>query len=162
MLETSFEYDGLIWTKNGDYWKRRGYGLFHRYLWKKYNGEIPKGWVVHHIDHNKENNDISNLQCMDGKEHMGLHQSKRCNFNINGNPKPFLGKHHTPESKKKLSKAHLGKMPQTIKPVKDLVTGKVFKSQKDAAEFFGVRNMTIHNWVLKKTKPRKNVNLVRI
>ena len=33
----------------------------HRYVWRYYYGEIPDGYHIHHIDHNKANNDIHNL-----------------------------------------------------------------------------------------------------
>ena len=34
----------------------------HRLVWEEHYGEIPKGMVVDHIDGNKSNNDIKNLQ----------------------------------------------------------------------------------------------------
>ncbi len=45
----------------------------HRDVWKYYNCEIPKGYEVHHKDHDKDNNDISNLQLMKKSEHSRLH-----------------------------------------------------------------------------------------
>jgi hypothetical protein len=45
----------------------------HRYVWEFHNGEIPKGFHVHHIDHNKSNNDISNLELLDFDTHMKYH-----------------------------------------------------------------------------------------
>ena len=33
----------------------------HRYIYEKYNGEIPKGYDIHHKDHNKKNNTLENL-----------------------------------------------------------------------------------------------------
>lgn len=34
----------------------------HRHVWMQHYGEIPKGYVIHHKDGNKMNNDISNLE----------------------------------------------------------------------------------------------------
>ena len=34
---------------------------------------IPKGYVIHHIDHNRDNNDISNLLCCTVLEHNRIH-----------------------------------------------------------------------------------------
>lgn len=47
----------------------------HVYVWEYYNGVIPKGYHVHHIDHDKGNNEISNLQIMTTSEHMKHHQA---------------------------------------------------------------------------------------
>lgn len=35
--------------------------------------EVPKGFVIHHIDHNKNNNCPTNLVMMTGKEHKQHH-----------------------------------------------------------------------------------------
>ena len=45
----------------------------HRYMYEKYKGTIPKGYQVHHIDHNKDNNEIDNLTLLSNKEHKLLH-----------------------------------------------------------------------------------------
>jgi hypothetical protein len=36
----------------------------HRYIWELFNGTIPKGYDVHHKDHNKDNNEINNLELL--------------------------------------------------------------------------------------------------
>lgn len=45
----------------------------HRYVWEFYNNKIPTGYQIHHIDYNKENNNIENLQILSIKEHMQIH-----------------------------------------------------------------------------------------
>lgn len=45
----------------------------HRDVWRYYNCEIPKGYDIHHKDHDKGNNDIENLQLLKNKEHRKLH-----------------------------------------------------------------------------------------
>lgn len=45
----------------------------HRDVWCFYNGDIPKGYSIHHIDHNKSNNEINNLQMLSNSEHIKLH-----------------------------------------------------------------------------------------
>jgi len=68
-------------TENGHY---RGYHgkYIHQAVWEHFNGKIPKGYIIHHIDGDKSNNDISNLQIMTQPEHMKLHreniESKKC------------------------------------------------------------------------------------
>ena len=34
----------------------------HRLIWEKAWGKIPKDWVIHHLDGNKQNNKVSNLE----------------------------------------------------------------------------------------------------
>lgn len=43
--------------------------LMHRYIWRFYNGKIPKGYDIHHKDFDKANNDIENLECILKSEH---------------------------------------------------------------------------------------------
>lgn len=45
----------------------------HRYIWEKYNGNVPKGYEIHHIDSDKDNNEIENLIAMSKKEHLTYH-----------------------------------------------------------------------------------------
>lgn len=47
--------------------------LSYRDIYKSYFGAIPKGWVVHHIDHIKKNNDIINLISMPKEIHNSYH-----------------------------------------------------------------------------------------
>lgn len=46
----------------------------HHLVWEKYFGEIPDGMQIHHIDGNKANNDIKNLQLVTPLEHKRLHE----------------------------------------------------------------------------------------
>lgn len=45
----------------------------HRYIWEKHSGVIPDGYEIHHVDENKDNNDISNLECLSNHDHQSLH-----------------------------------------------------------------------------------------
>ena len=49
---------------------------YHHYVWCINMGitEIPKGYVVHHIDLDKTNNDINNLALMTNSAHSKLHR----------------------------------------------------------------------------------------
>lgn len=64
--------------------KRTGYFLssckidgerkrLHVYVWEHHNGSIPKGYDIHHIDHDKNNNNIENLAILSRKEHLQIH-----------------------------------------------------------------------------------------
>jgi hypothetical protein len=46
----------------------------HRAVYSSTYGNIPHGWEVHHKDNDRENNDISNLECMPMREHLRIHR----------------------------------------------------------------------------------------
>lgn len=48
----------------------------HREIWIAAYGTIAPGMVVHHIDHDKRNNALSNLQLMTHQEHSEHHNQK--------------------------------------------------------------------------------------
>lgn len=39
----------------------------HRLVWETYNGEIQDGYVIDHLDTNKDNNSLKNLSCVTPK-----------------------------------------------------------------------------------------------
>jgi len=47
--------------------------LEHRLVWKKHNGDILKGYVIHHTNGNKTDNRIENLQMMNRSCHSNFH-----------------------------------------------------------------------------------------
>lgn len=93
--------DGIRFTKAKG--KRYHYNTrlrkhMHQYVWEKENGPTPKGWEVHHIDGDTDNNDISNLQAMPRSEHKAIHAERlrndparlekmRINLELNARPK---------------------------------------------------------------------------
>jgi len=97
-------YDNIKWHKNNGYYVNSKHGSLHRYIYTKYNGPIPKGYVVHHDNEDKLDNTPKNLIAMTLSEHNILH---------------FTGKHHnlgttlSEETKQKLSNINKGeKHPQ--------------------------------------------------
>lgn len=68
-------YRGIKFTKfdSSEYYENSRYGYLHRFVWLCERGEIPKGCQIHHIDENKENNDISNLMLVTVSQHRHLH-----------------------------------------------------------------------------------------
>lgn len=59
------------------YFARAG-KLLHRAVWEHFNGPIPSGWHVHHIDEDTCNNNVSNLECLPAEEHRAkIHARKQ-------------------------------------------------------------------------------------
>jgi hypothetical protein len=50
--------------------------MIHREVFKKHYGRIPIGWLVHHVNHDKQDNRIENLIAVPEHFHNKLHQSK--------------------------------------------------------------------------------------
>lgn len=48
----------------------------HVFVWEYFNGKIPTGFHIHHIDKNKSNNDISNLSIISASDHSKLHMTE--------------------------------------------------------------------------------------
>lgn len=73
----------------------------HCIIWEIHNGPIPDGMEVHHIDEDKANNTIENLQLLDARTHQRLHAGwelrddvwfKRCSVCRAMKP---IGEYHT-------------------------------------------------------------------
>jgi hypothetical protein len=100
--------------------------------WLAWKGIIPEGYVIHHKKWNKDkkfnlklklNDDVANLSCMTRFEHLSVHNvgsnnpmwgkfgRKNPTFGIKkfvGRDNPFYKKHHSEETKKKISVAMSG------------------------------------------------------
>lgn len=75
----------LAWQKfNGKYYYlyrgekyfSKGNTKLHRVVWEFYNGKIPTGYDVHHLDENRMNNHISNLSLRKASRHRSIHTKK--------------------------------------------------------------------------------------
>ena len=71
------EYKGMKWRKAlGYYIVSKSYSktiYLHRLVWEEAYGEIPEKMLVYHIDGDKLNNDLSNLELMSHIDHRRIH-----------------------------------------------------------------------------------------
>lgn len=54
---------------------------YAKFVWIQHNGNIPKGFLIHHIDKNTLNDNIENLALVTRKAHINIHRQdlKRIN-----------------------------------------------------------------------------------
>ncbi len=48
----------------------------NRAIWEDNNGVIPDGYIIHHIDGSKTNNEIENLEMIEWGKHTAVHHEK--------------------------------------------------------------------------------------
>lgn len=107
--------DGYL--KVGRYNKYHKHQALHQYIWMVANqAEIPEGYSIHHIDHNKLNNSIYNLELVEQYTHTNEHNKEKKIIFI-GEKNPFYGKQHTEETKNKISQANKGRISKRRKQV---------------------------------------------
>lgn len=74
------EFNGMYFRKDA----KTGYFLgtrkyqgrrkrLHVVVWEYFNGPVPAGVHVHHLDKDKNNNEIENLALMDSRQHSIYH-----------------------------------------------------------------------------------------
>lgn len=74
-MATIREFNGeRFYLKSSGHY-RNPHSALHRRVWEAYNGPIPAGMHVHHIDHDPSNNEIENLALMQPSAHHSLHNA---------------------------------------------------------------------------------------
>jgi hypothetical protein len=77
--ERKISVDGYDFIREGGYYRRGSTTKenperwLHRYIWHKEKGPIPEGYIVHHKDEIKANNDISNFKLLKFEVHSSHH-----------------------------------------------------------------------------------------
>lgn len=117
----------------------------HRYVWEYYNGEIPKGYHIHHKDGDRTNNDITNLLAVASKKHFQHHGEERVledtdwfkNFHKKGIE--AAKEWHESDEGREWHKKHYERVKENFHEEKEFVCnycGKVFKTQNNGANRF--------------------------
>lgn len=110
MIKTKY---GTAYLRNDGYYgissneKGNTGQLLHRLIWEEhYQKSIPKDYVIHHINFNKKDNRIQNLQCVHKNTHLQFHNKM---MDRNGENNSMFGKKHSDETRAKMSNARKGK-----------------------------------------------------
>lgn len=72
---------------NFDITEKRYNRYVHRIIWETFNGPIPKGQEINHIDHVKSNNKLSNLELVTHSEDVKKAFLKYGYFGLMNRPK---------------------------------------------------------------------------
>lgn len=116
-------YVGNVNNKSG-YITVSDKGYLHRIIWMVANQcEIPEGYHIHHIDGNKQNNSIYNLELLEPIEHQHHHR---------------IGTKHSTKTKEKMSNSAFGHKNHNYgKPMSDKqkeIISKKLKNRKDISK----------------------------
>jgi len=101
------EFNGKIYKLQGKYMERGGKRL-HRVVWYYHNGTIPDGYHIHHKDHDRLNNQITNLECVPKEQHLREHMTAErrawASKNVVENAMPAAKAWHSTEEGKEFHK----------------------------------------------------------
>ena len=67
------KFNGIVYHKDKSGYHVSHHYLLHRAVYVYYFGDTPKNYVIHHVDWDKNHNDISNLVCLSRHEHTSIH-----------------------------------------------------------------------------------------
>lgn len=122
--------------KNG---KKRWY-LRHRVIWFYFNGEIPEGYEIDHINGIKNDNRLENLRCVTHTENMNNPITKEKLRTANtGEKNPMYGKKLSEKRRKQISEQNIKKWKEGVinkrKPIiQYTLDGKFVKEWKSATD----------------------------
>jgi hypothetical protein len=107
-------YKGYKFTYDRGYYNNATVGKLHRYKWMIENNQvIPPDYIIHHIDFDKENNELDNLQLMTTSQHNSLHGQNMIEETKRKISESRKGMKFTDEHKDNLSKAAKTRPPMT-------------------------------------------------
>ena len=118
----------------------------HVVVWETEKGTVPEGYVVHHIDGDKYNNNIENLTLLSKSEHIKHHASNwtdehrdRLRKNLAENALPKAVEWHKSESGSEWHKKHYEETKDKLHEKKEFVCdncGKAFTAEATGANRF--------------------------
>lgn len=133
--------------------------LLHRLIWEDhYQTKIPENYVIHHINENKLDNRIQNLQCVENLVHNKYNSKKTRLEKVRKKmSKAQRGRKHSKETKMKISIGNRGEKQgraklsekNVIEIKKLLREGNLF--DREIAKIYGVSRKAINNIKLGQT-----------
>lgn len=71
--------------------QKKRYAVYvHRLVWETFNGKVPEGYEINHIDHNKANNSLANLELVTHSDNLKKAFKKHGYFGSMNRPKNML------------------------------------------------------------------------
>lgn len=136
----------------------------HRYVYEKFNGVLPSNEDVHHIDGNKDNNNLSNLIALSRQDHAKLHgelltdeQRKKRRENLTENARPAACAWHGSEDGREWHREHYARTKDALHKVESR------NCRHCGAEFVSVRDGYCSNAcksAYRRAKGYDNITLV--
>ena len=112
------------------------YAYNYRIPFKTFLEIIALEYVIHHKNENTQEDEKHNLRLWPRGYHDSLHNS--------GSKNPFWGKHHTKESRQKISQTRIGNLNLKNEDIVNLVVSQGL-STRQAGKVLGASKMTIWN-----------------
>ena len=107
----------------------------HQYIWMVANqADIPEGYDIHHMDGNKLNNSIYNLELVEHTLHMVEHKQNILEETKKKISESLKHHKHTEETKKKMSKAQTNNPKLSKKVVQYTLDGELVKVWESTME----------------------------
>lgn len=141
-------FDGLSFRldkRTGYYLNAKTHKRLHVYVWEYYNGKVPDGYHVHHLDFDKSHNDIENLVILSQKEHLSLHgnawseeRKEKQREMLIEKAVPKAAEWHKSEAGIEWHKQHYEKMKDKLHVTQKFICefcGNEFESKKSGAKF---------------------------
>lgn len=119
---------------------------YHVFVWEEFmEVEVPfdeegRRCIIHHLDQNPRNNEITNLACVTLSEHLRWHASHRTEEQNRNNSESQMGNKRSEETKQKLRIQHLGTKAsiETRKKLSDQRSNRTWKIINGKRKYFKV------------------------